>query len=203
MPIDLAVIPTELRVDLATELLERHRRAPKLLGLHQHGYSHTNHESTGRKCEFGSSRSSTLQAQDIKKGAGLLREKLGTALDPIFTPPWNRCSSATVTALLALGFQALSRDATAAPLDVDDMTELLVNVDWSKRQNGMEISREALGINLAYALESPLVGVMLHHAVMAPVDLSALREFLELLSCHRHVVCLPMRALVSKLSQAA
>ncbi len=203
LPIDLAVIPTELRDELALALLERHHRAPKLLGLHQHGFSHTNHESTGRKCEFGSSRSSTLQAQDIKKGAALLRAKLGSALDPIFTPPWNRCSSATVTALLALGFQALSRDATAAPLDVDDMTELLVTVDWSKRQNGMEISRETLGINLAYALESPLVGVMLHHAVMEPADLVALREFLELLNCHRHVVCLPMRSLVSKLSQAA
>ncbi len=203
LPVDLAVIPIELSDELAAALLSRYRKTPTLLGLHQHGYSHTNHETTGRKCEFGSSRSSTQQAQDIALGASLLRAKLGAALDPIFTPPWNRCSSATVTAMLALGFQALSRDSKAAPLDVDDMAELPVSVDWSKRQNGLPVDGEVLGANLASAVEPPLIGVMLHHAMMGPEDLSALRELLELLSRHRHVTCLPMRTLAFKLSQVA
>jgi peptidoglycan/xylan/chitin deacetylase (PgdA/CDA1 family) len=204
MPIDLAVIPAELGDELAAALLKRSQRSPSLLGLHQHGYNHTNHEAAGRKCEFGASRSSLQQTQDIRRGASLLRAKLGAAVDPIFTPPWNRCTTATVAALQTLGFRALSRDATAAPLDVGDMTELPICVDWSKRQkDGVAISRDVLGANLAAALASPSVGIMLHHAVMEPADLLALRQFLELLSRRRGVKCLPMRALVATTSQVA
>ena len=201
LPIDLAVIPIELRDDLAKTLLKRKSESPMLLGLHQHGYSHTNHETTGRKCEFGPSRSAAHQGHDIKHGAKLLREKLGSALDSIFTPPWNRCSTATATALRRHGFRALSRDITAAPLELGDLVELPVCVDWSKRKNGVAISREALGVTLAAAIDAPSIGVMLHHAVMESADLLALRQFLELLDRYRNVNCLPMRALVETTAQ--
>ena len=201
IPVDLAVIPTELREELADALLQRYIDRPKLLGLHQHGYSHSNHELTGRKCEFGVSRGAAQQEHDIERGANLLRNKLGAALDPIFTPPWNRCSPATVAVLPRFGIHALSRDLTAAPLAVGDMVEIPICVDWSKRQDGVQIRNAVLGANLAAAVRHSTVGVMLHHAVMAPADLLALREFLELLKQYCDVKCLPMRALVARTTQ--
>ena len=197
VPVDLAVIPTELGGELADALLQRYADNPNLLGLHQHGYSHANQEVTGRKCEFGVSRSAAQQVQDIERGANLLRNNLGAALDPIFTPPWNRCSPATVAALQRLDFHALSRDVTASPLEAADLVEIPVCVDWSKRQDGARISNDVLGVNLAAAVKRSTIGVMLHHAVMGPTDLLALRELLELLKQQRDVKCLPMRALVA------
>jgi peptidoglycan/xylan/chitin deacetylase (PgdA/CDA1 family) len=197
VPVDLAVIPVELRDELADALLQRYADNPNLLGLHQHGFSHANHEVTGRKCEFGVSRSAAQQVQDIERGANLLRNNLGAALDPIFTPPWNRCNSSTVAALQRFGFHALSRDSTALPLEMADLVELPVCVDWSKRPNGVQISNDVLSVNLAAAIKRSTIGVMLHHAVMGPTDLLALRELLELLKQQRDVKCLPMRALVA------
>jgi hypothetical protein len=188
VPVDLAVIPTQLNDELADTLLERHRRRPALLGLHQHGYSHTNHESTGRKSEFGASRSLSQQREDIEQGAALLSAKLGVVLDPIFTPPWNRCTAATLMALRSVGVRALSRDVTAAPLETGDMVQLPVCVDWSKYQDGEAIDPAALGTRLAETTDSSVVGVMLHHAVMGPA---------ELISGHPQVKCLPMRALLN------
>ena len=201
IPVDLAVIPTELHDELADALLRRYADGPKLLGLHQHGYCHANHEVTGRKCEFGVSRSATQQAHDIERGANLLRQKLGGALDPFFTPPWNRCSPATVAVLPRFGIHALSRDLTAAPLDVGDMVEIPICVDWSKRQDGVQISNAVLSVNLASAVKRSTVSVMLHHAVMGPADLLALRDFFKLLKQRCDVKCLPMRALVARTTQ--
>src|SRR4051794_33505250 len=55
LPLDLAVIPAELSARLASALVARD------VGLHQHGYSHANHEVEGRKCEFGPGRGADLQ----------------------------------------------------------------------------------------------------------------------------------------------
>ena len=197
IPIDLAIIPTELRDGLVETLRQRHSTNSNKLGFHQHGFSHTNHEREGRKCEFGVSRSVAQQRGDIARGADLLREKLGSALDPIFTPPWNRCSVATVSALLGVGFCALSRDASSAPLPTEKLIELPVNIDWTKHHRD-----GAIGKALAAAAGSPRVGVMLHHAVMEPADLSALRELLKLIGEHGNVNCMPMRDLIKNEKQS-
>ena len=201
--LDLAVIPSELRDDLADALLQRYINHPKLLGLHQHGYCHTNHELTGRKCEFGASRNLEQQAHDIEQGANLLKRKLGKVIDPIFTPPWNRCSSATVAALQRFGFRALSRDSSAATLDLGNLASIPVCVDWSKHRDGGHVNQPVLGAQLAAAITSAPVGIMLHHAVMEQADRAALSEFLELLNRQRRVKCLPMRALVTPATQLA
>ena len=59
------------------------------LGLHQHGYDHTNHETEGKKQEFGPARPADAHRRDIQTGRDRLRDLLGDAFDPIFTPPWN------------------------------------------------------------------------------------------------------------------
>ena len=89
LPLDVAVIPRALGPGLAREL---RARAGDGLALHQHGLAHVNHEREGRKHEFGPSRGREAQRRDIEAGRTLLRELLGDALEPIFTPPWNRCT---------------------------------------------------------------------------------------------------------------
>src|SRR3954451_22796727 len=96
LPVDLAVIPMELDAALAEELAARPR-----VGLHQHGLAHVNHEREGRKHEFGPSRDAAAQRADIAAGRARLTDLLGDRVDPIFTPPWNRCTAATGDCLAA------------------------------------------------------------------------------------------------------
>ena len=100
LPLDLAVIPAELTPALAGRLAETH------VGMHQHGYAHTNHQVEGRKCEFGPARGYREQRADIARGWARLRELLGDRIDPFFTPPWNRCTRDTGEALVELAFDA-------------------------------------------------------------------------------------------------
>ena len=68
---------------------------PAASRVHQHGLAHVNHEPDGRKFEFGPSRTHEEQRADIEAGRRLLAERLGDAVEPIFTPPWNRCTRDT------------------------------------------------------------------------------------------------------------
>lgn len=159
LPLDLAVIPVTLDRALAAELLAR--AATTGLRLHQHGFAHVNHEHSGRKCEFGPSRRPADQRRDIEAGRRLLRDALGGAFDPIFTPPWNRCTEATARSVRALGFRLLSRESRARPLGVPGLAELPVRIDWVRRDQG------ARGAALVDAIRGRhAVGIMFHHAVM-------------------------------------
>src|SRR3954468_14638979 len=175
LPLDLAVIPAELSPALAQELRGR------AVGLHQHGYAHVNHEREGRKCEFGPSRSRAQQRDDIARGRERLGELLGERLDPVFTPPWNRCTRDTGEVLVELGFDVLSREHRAEPLGL--LPEVPVHLDVAR------LSPEELDERFAaFAAAGGPVGVMFHHAVMEPDDFARADELLGLLSGHRNVV---------------
>jgi hypothetical protein len=176
LPVDVAVIPRALDAGLAREL------AARPVGLHQHGLAHANHEREGRKREFGPSRGAATQRRDVEAGREQLRELLGDRVDPIFTPPWNRCTSATGHVLAELGFAALSREARAAPLGVPGLRELPITVDWLAHRHGERVSWAELGARIAQA-RRPL-GVMFHHAVMGAEDLRRAGELLDLLAEH-------------------
>lgn len=179
MPIDLAVIPEALDQMLIDGLLFRHRQAQHLIGLHQHGYNHSNHEPIGRKCEFGISRTKNQQKDDIAKGQKLLREAFGKALDPIFTPPWNRCTQDTVGCLEDLDFRLLSRDATAAGLESSTLKQMPVHIDWSRIIKMSPDPLHELGQAIAGNLgNNDLAGIMLHHADMDEENLKPLAELL-------------------------
>jgi hypothetical protein len=189
LPLDLAVIPAALRPGLAREL---RTRAGNGLALHQHGLAHVNHESEGRKQEFGPSRPREAQLRDIEEGRRLLLDQLGDVLDPIFTPPWNRCTADTGACLAELGFTVLSREARAEPLGVPGLSELPVRVDWSRLEPGELVAR------LVAAVESgEPVGVMFHHAEMDGGSLDRADSLLALLAAHERVAARPMMALVA------
>jgi peptidoglycan/xylan/chitin deacetylase (PgdA/CDA1 family) len=184
-PIDLAVIPCALGAELAAELRSRGH----LVGVHQHGLAHVNHEPVGRKAEFGSSRDETQQHRDIELGRLLLAELLGAAPDPIFTPPWNRCTDATVRALAALRFRVLSRESRAAALDAAGLQELPVHVDWFAHRKGVRVTRGELGERLAAAATGGgAVGVMLHHAIMDADDRRGVDELLGVVATRARLV---------------
>jgi hypothetical protein len=197
VPIDLAAIPVDMTPRLADALLGRAERQP--LGLHQHGYAHTSHETEGRKCEFGPARSAAEQLHDIGDGRRRLLDLLGPALEPIFTPPWNRCTADTGAALVELGVSVLSRDLTAVPLGLDGLRELPTRVDWFAKRKGVALGRDAVGEQLgARAAEPAPLGVMLHHAEMDTEDLTAMAELLDVICAHERTRCRSMAAVVEE-----
>jgi len=187
LPLDLAVIPAATEEPLARELRARHGAAGGRLGLHQHGYAHTNHEPEGKKQEFGPSRAADEQRRDMQAGRARLEELLGDAFAPVFTPPWNRCTRDTAECAAALGFRVLSREASYEPFGVDGLAEVPVHVDWFAKRKGVPLGREAIGELMAHrAARGGPVGLMLHHAVMDEGDLAAANDLLALLAGHEH-----------------
>jgi hypothetical protein len=199
LPLDVAAIPCAMTPTLAFQLRARIATAPDKLAVHQHGFAHLNHETEGRKCEFGVGRPRALQQQDIVLGRRLLAELHGLPIGDIFTPPWNRCTVATGESLRAVGFRVLSRDETAQPLGVEGLYELPVTVDWFARRKGVLLSRGELGAQLAAsARSSSPVGVMFHHALMDDTEMRRADELLALLAAHNNVRCRLMSAFIPK-----
>jgi peptidoglycan/xylan/chitin deacetylase (PgdA/CDA1 family) len=197
LPLDVAVIPRALGAGLAREL--RRRATSDSLGLHQHGFAHVNHEREGRKFEFGPSRPRSAQRRDIEAGRRLLEERLGGLVQPIFTPPWNRCTADTGACLAELGFAVLSREARAESLAVPGLRELPVRVDWFARHHGTRLAPAELAERLAGEIRAggPL-GAMFHHALMDPDEMERAAELLTLLAGHEHATARPMMAVAPR-----
>jgi len=202
VPIDLAVIPGCMTPPLASALIAR-IDAGEAIGLHQHGYSHANHEPTGRKCEFGRSRGFDEQLADIRKGWTGLRTAFGPRVDPIFTPPWNRCVVDTGQALMACEFEAISQDRSACRMGIPGLVECPIQVDWFARRRSGDGSLAEWTTELARALRgaSAPLGMMLHHALMDDAEHRLWADILEVLGNHAAVRILPMRAVVRSLAR--
>lgn len=197
VPIDLAAIPLAVSDPLAAELNARIDAAPGSVGVHQHGCAHANHEAEGRKCEFGTARDAQAQQHDLRSGRLLLQHFFGVRLQPIFTPPWNRCAPYTPALLAEQGFVALSRDRGAPAQQA--LSELPVDIDWSRqyREGGAAAAARALAQALhERAADGVPLGLMLHHAVMAPDELALLGSWLWRLARHGRLRWQPMAALL-------
>jgi peptidoglycan/xylan/chitin deacetylase (PgdA/CDA1 family) len=182
--IDLAVIPSELNEELAKEL--RDRASTGMVHLHQHGFRHVNHEATGRKCEFGPSRSHDQQLADIAQGRALIGALLQPYVEPIFTPPWNRCTDQTAAALANLGFEILSRDHTAVPFGLAELAERPVTVDWFAKTKSEPWAHEHLAkqITKQITIGPKPVGIMLHHAITNAEHLGLIDQVFSLVAAH-------------------
>lgn len=188
VPLDVAVIPGVLTTRLADELEYRRETSGGLVALHQHGWSHANHEPEGRRCEFGPARSVEEQRADLARGAATMHDAFGVTDRALFVPPWNRCTGATAQVLEELGFAVLCRDSTATPLPGCALPELPVTVDWFARRRGVRLDRAGRGELLAGSARARRpVGVMLHHAVMTDTDLDELDDLLRLVADHSAV----------------
>ncbi len=184
VPIDLAAIPETMTSELAARLRPLRSAGVR---VHQHGFTHANHQTEGRKCEFGSERSDADLRSDVLLGQRRLRELFGDDLDPVFTPPWNRCLPAVADALVEAGITVLSRDHTAVPLTPPPvgLREVPVNVDWFGQIKGVRWTLSELGQVLADRVTTHgYLGVMLHHAVTTVDDRRAVSELVEMVAAH-------------------
>lgn len=197
VPMDLAVIPAAISEPLAHKLGVLVDDLAGLLGVHQHGHTHTNHQPEGRKAEFGNARAADEQRQALTQGRERLQQLFGSRLQPLFTPPWNRCAPCTPGLLAELGFAALSRDRGATPQQA--LPELPVDVDWSRqhREGGAAAVVAALAQAIGErAADGRPLGLMLHHAVMSAEERSLLAGVLDTLSLHPRLKWHPMAALL-------
>ena len=200
VPIDLAVIPMALDGVLTRELIRRIDDGTQPLGVHQHGFSHTDHQigSGGRKCEFGPAREPRVQRLDLSHGWRRLLLQLGHRLDPIFTPPWNRCDTDTPQILSGLGYGALSRSRGAPSQQA--LPELPVDLDWctQHRAGGPEAVARAWALDVAARIDDGLpFGLMLHHAAMEASEFILLRRWLTDLARHPQLRWRSMRSLLA------
>ncbi len=183
VPLNLELIPARLTEATSRLLKDVKRVHPRLLDLHQHGWQHVNHEATGRKCEFGPSRTYAQQYDDIARGKALLDGIFGDRMTPVFTPPWNRCAETTLRVLDDLGFQALSKDRGGRPLTGYRFREISVSLDLYRWKGGA-ILRPPLEIvrDLKTQLqEDRPIGLLLHHQVMDAAALNWLDRLLVVL----------------------
>jgi hypothetical protein len=170
VPLNLQVIPARL-TSRCIKLLGMYRKFYRdLFELDQHGWQHINHELVERKCEFGASRSFAQQYDDIAQGKALLEATFGSKFFPAFTPPWNRCSTETLTVLDQLNFKVLSRDEDDDPelLTGYRFREIPVTIDlltW-KEGVGLRPPEEVIGELIAQLERDRPIGIMLHHKVM-------------------------------------
>ena len=179
LPLDIAVIPdvlSEQSADVISALLDAGSR----VAIHQHGFSHNNHQLSGRACEFGTDRNSKQQKDDIERGQKKLAAVFGSQVKPVFTPPWNRCTSETAVALQSLRFQYLSRIIGSAPIE-SVMPELPVAIDWLKKRKGKRLNTAELIEYISGLLntDDEIIGVMLHHEHMDQENRILLSQFIE------------------------
>lgn len=181
VPLNLAVIPGRL-TEAGTKLLREYLKAPPgLLELNQHGWLHINHETTGRKCEFGPGRSEAEQFADMARGRQKLIEAFGPDFSAVFVPPWNRCTEATLQALDQLGFEALSQLKGKTAVTGHNFIELSVTLDLHRWKGGATLRNpdEIVTELMNQISAGELIGVMLHHQVMDETAFSFLARLLD------------------------
>jgi hypothetical protein len=187
VPLALALVPAWLTVPRWKALQAGGRDGAHLWGWHQHGWRHRNHETAGKKQEFGPARLSAALRADLVRGRRRLVSILGEAFLPVFTPPWNRCSAETLIQLKALEFRAVSRSQGAKQKAPEALPDLYVNVDLHTRK--AERPREDWSALLG-ELESALVGgwcgIMLHHQRMNDLAFDFLDILLQHMVKHKH-----------------
>ena len=167
MPLCLATVPTWLNTSRLADLQPLVGCSTSQWCWHQHGYVHRNFEPVGKNQEFGPARTYSEITSSIKKGKDRLDLLLGALNQPVFTPPWNRCSKETLQALQDLKFHAISRSRGAQPPTTAIFPDFQVNVDLhTRKEQASDQGFHNLLAELEQSLASGRCGIMLHHQRM-------------------------------------
>lgn len=178
VPLCLAVVPAWLTGSRWHYIKSIGAKEPSLWCWHQHGWRHVNHETDGKKQEFGAARSRSDIKRDLRRGKRRLEDLMDRAFYPVFTPPWNRCNSVTLHLLQELGYAAVSRSCGSVPSAPGGLTDFCVNVDLHTRKEQEPVSGwNSLFNELRQAISSQCCGIMIHHQRMN----AAAFDFLEIL----------------------
>lgn len=189
LPLCLATVPAWLTEKRLAELRRTTGTGSGQWCWHQHGHVHRNFEASGKKQEFGPSREAVRVRESLQQGRNRLALLLGAEFLPVFTPPWNRCSTATLQALTELGFLAVSRSRGAHPETLKNLTDFQVNVDLhTRKEHSSELAFANLLAEIEAGFASGRCGIMIHHQRMNDRALSLLDILLEQISNNRTLV---------------
>jgi len=187
-PLCLAVVPAWLTQPRWRALNRAGQRASSCWCWHQHGWRHTNHETRGKKQEFGPSRSRTDLEHDIGCGRQRLENVLGKNFYPVFTPPWNRCDHKTLAVLKNLGYAAVSRSRSNSPPSPNGLPSFDVHVDLhTRKEKSPAAGWQNLFDELHQAIASGQGGIMIHHQRMNGAAFDFLEILLRTLARHKKI----------------
>ncbi|MGI9524628.1 MAG: polysaccharide deacetylase family protein [Hyphomicrobiaceae bacterium] len=169
VPVLLAVIPHHLQACLSAEV-ETWEGAT----IATHGFAHVNHATVlEKKSEYPAHRASYLVQVELRSGRQILFDQFGARLLPIFVPPWNRVSGATLAMLPDAGYTAWSGFGRCRPSDLELMPLRAVNthvdiIDWHGGRKGRPISDLAreLADHISYGYDRGndiVIGILTHH----------------------------------------
>ncbi len=163
-PLSLAVVPVWLTAVRWNTLKTICQGDQSLWCWHQHGWRHINHETEGKKQEFGSGRPAGAIKNDLIRGRKRLESFMEDDFYQAFTPPWNRCCKNALELLKELGYKALSRKQEALPPTPEGLPEFSVNVDLHTRKESDPVRGwDNLFMELKEALSGGFCGIMIHH----------------------------------------
>ena len=186
-PLALAVVPTWLTRSRWDVLRNLGQDTPQLWCWHQHGWRHVNHETRGKKQEFGPDRLASAIEHDLLRGRKRLEFLMGEDFYPAFTPPWNRCGQETLNHLKTMGYRAISRSRGATPPAPDGLPDVAVNADLHTRKDATpDEGWENLFAELEQAISGGFCGIMIHHQRMNNAAFDFLDLLLTLLGQHNN-----------------
>ena len=188
-PLALALVPAWLTAPRWEYLARWHHPTPELWCWHQHGWRHRNHAPLGeKKAEFGAHRPATILAGEIKRGRQRLQYLLGSAFDPLFTPPWNRIDAKLLPDLSSIGIRAISRDIGQVRDSPAPLPEFPVHVDLHthKTADPAEAGQHLLN-TLVEGLTGGRCGIMIHHQQMNAAAFEFLEFFIKAVSRYKAV----------------
>jgi hypothetical protein len=202
LPLCLATVPTWLTPKRLHELSMYMDSGSSQWCWHLHGWLHRNFEVSGKKQEFGPARNPGTISDILHKGRTRLETLLEENFHPVFTPPWNRCSQATLTSLVNLRFKAVSRSTGASPEAPSALPDFQVNVDLHTRKEiSPERGLENLMAELERGIASGQCGIMIHHQRMNKHALHFLDLLLEIVGQNQRVDTLHFNDMTGSLSQ--
>jgi len=180
VPLSMSVVPTWLTKTRWKSVKRLCQKKKELWCFYQYGWRHMNHETVGKKCEFGPARSSWAIEQDLLRGRERLTGLMQETFYPAFTPPWNRCSKEALIALKTLGFRAISRSRGASPAAPANLPDFQVNVDLhTRKERSASLGWENLLAEMTAAIADGFCGIMIHHQRMNDKALACLDLLLE------------------------
>lgn len=185
IPLALAVVPAWLSAVRRNQLFEIAPLEEGLWGWHQHGWRHVNWQRVGKKSEFGEQRPFEKQWRDIWQGQQKMKDIFGSHLMPVFTPPWNRLSNATLKIIQELGFRGVSMAGPfprgyRTPVGLKNL-RVQLDLHTRKAKEGPSDYAHLLEEITALLARKEPQGIMIHHHRMTAFAFEFLHTFLALL----------------------
>ncbi len=172
VPLAIAVVPAWLSDTRQEKVFRAASVDEDLWNWHQHGWRHINWQKEGAESEFGSDRAPERQYEDILQGRTKMERIFGPNFVPVFTPPWNRFSTATLKALRKLDFKGISATAPFPPgvKSLDGIRHFSTRLDLHTRIVKNPASDFALLIDQFSGLSKMKgpAGIIIHHQQMTP-----------------------------------